>query len=101
MRSAPPSQACLLFSPLMQIWWIFVSASKTVPSLNSTFGLWFAQPFVLFCNLEHVLTANSGVFLVWLRNSAFCLPLYRIYAKVHLDGTMPGYSRRFMAAHDA
>ncbi len=138
--------ACGMFAifTLIPIWWVFVSASKTVPALNSTFGFWFAQPFVLFSNLEHVLTVNSGVFLVWLRNTAiyagvgalgatalsaaagygfarfdfrgknalfvfvmvavlipvtvFAVPLFLIYAKVHMDSTMPGIFMPFMVS---
>ncbi|HTV10476.1 MAG TPA: carbohydrate ABC transporter permease [Acidimicrobiales bacterium] len=138
--------ACGVFAvfTLLPLWWVFVSASKTVPDLNSTFGFWFARPFVLFSNLEHVLTANGGVFLVWLRNTAiyaglgalgatglsaaagygfarfdfpgksalfifvmaallipvtvFAVPLYLIYAKVHMDSTMPGIFMPFMAS---
>jgi multiple sugar transport system permease protein len=138
--------ACGVFAifTLLPIWWIFVSASKTVPALNSTFGFWFAKPFVFFPNLAHVLTANGGAFLIWLRNTAiyagvgalgatglsaaagygfarfdfrgknalfvfvmaallipvtvFAVPLYLIYAKVHLDSTMPGIFMPFMVS---
>jgi multiple sugar transport system permease protein len=138
--------ACGLFAifTLVPIWWLFVSASKTVPNLNSTFGFWFAQPFVLFSNLGHVLTANSSEFLVWLRNTSiyagvgafgatglaaaagygfarfdfrgknalfvfvmtavlipvtvFAVPLYLLYAKVHMDSTMPGIFMPFMVS---
>ncbi|MGP8207645.1 MAG: carbohydrate ABC transporter permease [Acidimicrobiales bacterium] len=138
--------ACGVFAifTLLPLWWLFVSASKTVPDLNSTFGFWFARPFVLFSNLDHVLTANGGVFLVWLRNTAiyaglgalgatglsalagygfarfdfrgknalfvlvmvallipvtvFAVPLYLVYAKVHMDSTMPGIFMPFMVS---
>jgi len=137
--------ACGVFTvfTLVPVWWIFVSATKTVPNLNSTFGFWFARPFYLFSNLKEVFSYDEGgSFLLWLRNTAiyataggtgatvlaamagygfarfnfrgrtalfvfvvaalliplaaFAVPLYLIYAKVHLDSTMPGIFIPFM-----
>ena len=116
---------------------------EAVPSFNSTFGFWFAHPFVLFSNLKDVFSnKEAGSFLQWMRNStiyagaggigatvlsamagygfarynfrgknllflfamaallipiaAFAVPLYLVYAKVHLDSTMPGIFIPFM-----
>ncbi|HYA45103.1 MAG TPA: hypothetical protein VED59_05825, partial [Acidimicrobiales bacterium] len=65
--------ACGLFAvfTLIPIWWIFVSSSKTVNNLNSTFGFWFAHPFVLWSNLKEVFSnREDGSFLQWLGNTA-------------------------------
>ncbi|HUB69146.1 MAG TPA: carbohydrate ABC transporter permease [Acidimicrobiales bacterium] len=144
--SAMATIACGVFAifTLIPIWWALVSASKTVPALNSTFGFWFARPFDLIPNLDRVLNANGGIYLVWLRNTAiyaglgamgatglsaaagygfarfefrgknvlfvfvmvaflipvtvFVVPLYLVYAKVHLDSTMPGIFIPFMVS---
>jgi len=137
--------ACGLFTlfTLIPIWWIFVSSSKTATNVNSTFGFWFAHPFVLWSNLKEVFTnREDGSFLQWLRNTAiyagiggigatvlsamagygfarfsfrgknllfisimaallipivaFAVPLYLVYAKVHMDSTMPAIFVPFM-----
>ncbi|HUB69019.1 MAG TPA: carbohydrate ABC transporter permease [Acidimicrobiales bacterium] len=137
--------ACGVFTlfTLIPIWWIFVSSTKTAPNVNSTFGFWFAHPFVLWSNLKEVFTnKEDGSFLQWLRNTAiyagiggvgatvlaamagygfarfnfrgknllfiwimiallipivaFAVPLYLVYAKVHLDSTMPAIFIPFM-----
>ena len=136
---------CCLFAvfTLIPIWWIFVSSTKTVPNLNSTFAFWFARPFVLWDNLKDVFSnKEDGSFLQWMENTAiyagigavgatvlsamagygfarfnfrgrtalflfvmsallipiaaFAVPLYLIYAKVHLDSTAPGIIIPFM-----
>jgi len=137
--------ACGVFTlfTLIPIWWIFVSSTKTATNVNSTFGFWFAHPFVLWSNLKEVFTnREDGSFLVWLRNTAiyaavggigatvlsamagygfarfnfrgknllfvaimaallipivaFAVPLYLVYAKVHMDSTMPAIFVPFM-----
>ncbi len=139
--------ACGLFAvfTLIPIWWIFVSSTKTVPNFNSTFGFWFARPFVLFSNVSNVFSnKEDGSFLQWMLNTviyagaggigatvlsamagygfarfsfrgrnalflfamaallipiaAFAVPLYLVYAKVHLDSTMPGIFIPFMVS---
>ena len=139
--------ACGVFAvfTLIPIWWIFVSSTKTVPNFNSTFGFWFAHPFVLFSNLKAVFSnKEDGSFLQWMTNTAiyagaggigatvlsamagygfarfnfrgknalflfamaallipiaaFAVPLYLVYAKVHLDSTMPGIFIPFMVS---
>jgi multiple sugar transport system permease protein len=136
---------CGLFAvfTLIPIWWIFVSSTKTVPNLNSTFAFWFARPFVLWDNLKNVFAnKEAGSFLQWMENTAiyaalgaggatllsamagygfarfnfrgrtalflfvmsallipiaaFAVPLYLVYAKVHLDSTIPGIVIPFM-----
>jgi multiple sugar transport system permease protein len=136
---------CGLFAvfTLIPIWWIFVSSTKTVPNLNSTFGFWFARPFVLWDNLKGVFSnKEDGSFLQWMENTAlyagvgaigatvlsamagygfarfnfrgrnalflfvmsallipiaaFAVPLYLVYAKVHLDSTVAGIVIPFM-----
>jgi multiple sugar transport system permease protein len=138
---------CGLFAvfSLIPIWWIFVSSTKTAPSLNSSFGFWFARPFSLFSNLRDVFSnKEDGSFLQWLANTAvyagagglgatvlsamagygfarfnfrgrsalflfvmaalliplaaFAVPLYLVYAKVHMDSTMPGIFIPFMVS---
>lgn len=137
--------ACGLFTvfTLIPLWWIFVSSTKTVNNFNSTFGFWFAHPFVLWSNLREVFSnKEDGSFLQWLLNTviyagvggigatvlsalagygfarfnfrgrnllflftmaallipivAFAVPLYLIYAKFHMDSTMPGIFIPFM-----
>ncbi len=136
---------CGLFAvfTLIPIWWIFVSSTKTVPNLNSTFAFWFARPFELWDNLKNVFSnKEDGSFLQWMENTAvyagigsigatflsamagygfarfnfrgrnalflfvmsallipiaaFAVPLYLVYAKVHLDSTVPGIVIPFM-----
>jgi multiple sugar transport system permease protein len=138
---------CALFAvfTLIPIWWIFVSATKNVPNLNSTFGFWFSGPFVLWDNLKDVFSNDeSGSFLQWMENTAiyaaagsvgatvlsamagygfarfnfrgrtalflfvmaallipiaaFAVPLYLVYAKIHLDSTAPGIFIPFMVS---
>jgi multiple sugar transport system permease protein len=56
---------------LIPIWWIFVSSTKTVPNLNSTFAFWFARPFVLWENIKNVFSnQEAGSFLTWMENTA-------------------------------
>ncbi|HTV11962.1 MAG TPA: carbohydrate ABC transporter permease [Acidimicrobiales bacterium] len=128
---------------LIPIWWIFVSATKTAPNMESTFGFWFAGPFHLFSNVKELFSYDEGgSFPLWVRNTAiyaaaggtgatvlsamagygfarfnfrgrnalflfvvaallipitaFAVPLYLVYAKVHLDSTMPGIFIPFM-----
>ncbi|MGC8627532.1 MAG: carbohydrate ABC transporter permease [Acidimicrobiales bacterium] len=137
--------ACGLFAvfTVIPIWWIFVSSTKTVNNFNSTFGFWFAHPFVLWSNLKEVFSnRESGSYLQWMGNTAiyasiggvggtalsamagygfarfnfrgknvlflfimgallipivaFAVPLYLVYAKVHMDSTMPGIFIPFM-----
>jgi multiple sugar transport system permease protein len=137
--------ACGLFAvfTLIPIWWLFVSSTKTVPNFNSTFGFWFARPFVLWDNLKEVFSnKEDGSYLQWLINTtiyasiggvgatvlsamagygfarfdfrgknalflftmaallipivAFAVPLYLIYAKVHMDSTAPAIFIPFM-----
>ena len=139
--------ACAVFAvfTLVPIWWIFVSSTKTPPNFNSTFGFWFAHPFVLFSNLREVFSnKEDGSFLQWLGNTAiyagagglgatvlsamagygfarfsfrgknllflfamaallipiaaFAVPLYLVYAKIHMDSTMPGIFIPFMVS---
>ena len=65
--------ACGAFTvfTLLPIWWIFVSSTKTAPNVDSTFGFWFARPFVLFSNLKDVFTdKEGGSFSRWVMNTA-------------------------------
>ena len=75
---------------LIPFYWLVVAATKTNGELSSTFGLWFGSGNALWENIESVFTAVDGVYLVWLRNTAF----YSITAAVGaaLIATLAGYA---------
>ncbi|MBB2942471.1 multiple sugar transport system permease protein [Actinoplanes lutulentus] len=55
---------------LLPFWWLLVAATKNNQGLFQSDSLWFSG-FHLFENLKQVFTGQDGVFLIWLRNSAF------------------------------
>lgn len=56
---------------MLPFFWLIVASTKTNGDLSSTFGLWFAKENAFWDNVKSVFAANDGVYLVWLRNTAF------------------------------
>ena len=75
---------------LLPLWWVVVASTKSNADLFSSFGLWFADDFRLVQNLQDVFTSQNGVFLKWLRNSAFYAVVSAVGAAVL--ATMAGYA---------
>lgn len=75
---------------LIPFYWLIVAATKTNAELSTTFGLWFGGGNALWDNIVSVWTTNDGVYLLWLRNTAF----YSITAAVGaaLIATLAGYA---------
>jgi multiple sugar transport system permease protein len=64
--------AAYFITPLI---WLLISSTKETTDLYTSFGLWFAEPFVFFNNLKLVFQLDDGIFLTWMRNSfiySFC-----------------------------
>jgi multiple sugar transport system permease protein len=74
---------------VLPLFWLIVSSTKSNDDLFSSFGLWFAA-FHFPQNLHDVFTYDDGVFLTWLRNTAF----YSVAAGVGtaLVSTLAGYA---------
>lgn len=75
---------------LVPFYWLIVASTKTNAELSSTFGLWFGSGNALWDNIVSVWTAVDGVYVLWLRNTAF----YSITAAVGaaLIATLAGYA---------
>lgn len=75
---------------MMPVFWLIVASTKTDQDLVSTFALWFGHTFNLGANLNRVFTFQDGVFLHWMRNTAF----YAITCAVgsSLVATLAGYA---------
>ncbi|HMS35809.1 MAG TPA: carbohydrate ABC transporter permease [Arachnia sp.] len=75
---------------LIPFYWLIVASTKTNAELSSTFGLWFGAGNALWDNIVSVWTAVDGVFVLWLRNTAF----YSVTAAVGaaLIATLAGYA---------
>lgn len=75
---------------LVPFYWLIVASTKTNAELSSTFGLWFGSGNELWDNIVSVWTAVDGVYVLWLRNTAF----YSITAAVGaaLIATLAGYA---------
>jgi multiple sugar transport system permease protein len=74
---------------ILPLFWMIVSSTKTNSELFSTFGLWFPPDFNLFDNVAGVFTYDNGIFLTWLRNSAYYAVCSAIGAS--LVATLAGY----------
>lgn len=55
---------------LLPFWWLVVAATKDNDGLFQSASLWFSD-FNLFENLKLLFSQENGIFLTWLRNSAF------------------------------
>ncbi|MEU4426544.1 carbohydrate ABC transporter permease [Actinoplanes sp. NPDC024001] len=55
---------------LLPFWWLLVASTKNNEGLFDAGSLWF-NGFHLFDNLKLLFNQENGVFLTWLRNSAF------------------------------
>ncbi len=56
---------------LLPLYWVFISITKDNSQLNTTFGLWFAQPWHLLENFKELATRDGGIFYRWMGNSFF------------------------------
>lgn len=56
---------------LLPLYWVLVSITKDNSQLNTTFGLWFAQPWHLWENIQQLGTQEGGIFYRWMLNSFF------------------------------
>ena len=54
---------------LIPFFWLIVASTKNQGDLYSTFGLWFAQNFNLFTNLQLLFTYDNSIYLQWLLNT--------------------------------
>ena len=75
---------------LLPLWWVMVASTKSNADLFSSFGLWFADDFNFFANLQDVFTSQGGVFTKWLRNSVLYAVVSAVGAAVL--ATMAGYA---------
>lgn len=55
---------------LLPFWWLLVAATKNNDGLFQSASLWFSD-FHLIENLKLLFHQDNGVYLTWLRNSAF------------------------------
>ncbi len=55
---------------LLPFWWLLVAATKDNDGLFQSASLWFSD-FNLFENLRLLFSQENGIYLTWLRNSAF------------------------------
>ena len=53
---------------LVPVYWLMVAATKSTGDLFGSFGLWFANPRLLY-NLGNVFTYDNGVYVRWALNS--------------------------------
>ena len=56
---------------LLPLYWVIVSITKDNSQLNTTFGLWFAEPWHLLENIQQLSTQEGGIFYRWMLNSFF------------------------------
>ncbi len=54
---------------LIPFFWLIVASTKNQGDLYGTFGLWFAQSFSLFSNLQLLFTYDNSIYLRWLLNT--------------------------------
>ena len=54
---------------LIPFLWLIVASTKNQGDLYGTFGLWFAQSFNLFSNLQLLFTYDNSIYLQWLLNT--------------------------------
>jgi multiple sugar transport system permease protein len=59
----------MLAYAVLPLVWLFINATKTQPSLFSTFGLWFGGDFALWDNIRETFRYEDGIFLRWLANT--------------------------------
>lgn len=65
----------VLVYAIVPLLWLFINASKTQPSLFSSFGLWFGDRFALWDNVVATLTYDDGIFVRWLGNTVLYVVL--------------------------
>ncbi|MGO1172852.1 MAG: carbohydrate ABC transporter permease [Actinomycetaceae bacterium] len=63
------SMAVILIYSLLPLVWLIVNATKSQQGLRSSFGLWFADDFVLVENVTRALTYQDGAFVRWFLNT--------------------------------
>jgi multiple sugar transport system permease protein len=74
-KSTPPLYVFIMIAALgyflLPLYWVLVSITKDNGQLNTTFGLWFAQPMHFFENVRDLFAKDNGIFLRWILNSFF------------------------------
>jgi multiple sugar transport system permease protein len=75
---------------LLPLIWVLISITKDNGQLNSSFGLWFTNPWHLVENFQQLFERQNGIFLKWAGNSF----LYSISSAVlsALGAAMAGYA---------
>lgn len=56
---------------IVPIVWVIVNSTKNNEQLFSTFSLWFPSELNFTSNIQALFTEDGGIFLTWLRNTAF------------------------------
>ena len=59
----------VLVYSLLPLVWLVINATKSQEGLFASFGLWFADDFVLWRNVVDTVTYDDGVFLRWFANT--------------------------------
>ncbi|HWU47887.1 MAG TPA: carbohydrate ABC transporter permease [Humibacter sp.] len=54
---------------LLPLAWLVINATKSQPSLLSSFGLWFGDGFDLFANIAQTFSYDGGIFWHWFGNT--------------------------------
>jgi multiple sugar transport system permease protein len=75
---------------LLPLYWVLVSITKDNSQLNTTFGLWFAQPLNFWQNVQQLATTDNGIFFRWMLNSFFYSGSSAILATI--SAAMAGYA---------
>jgi multiple sugar transport system permease protein len=74
-KSTPPLYVFIMIAALayflLPLYWVLVSITKDNSQLNTTFGLWFAQPWHFFENVRDLFAKDNGIFFRWILNSFF------------------------------
>jgi multiple sugar transport system permease protein len=74
-KRTPPLYVFLMIAALLYfllpLYWVLVSITKDNSQLNTTFGLWFAQPWHFLENIRDLFAKDNGIFLRWILNSFF------------------------------
>ena len=75
---------------LLPLYWVIVSITKDNSQLNTTFGLWFAEPWHLLENIRQLSTQEGGIFYRWMLNSFFYSVSSGVLAT--MSAAMAGYA---------
>jgi multiple sugar transport system permease protein len=75
---------------MLPIFWLLISITKDNGQLNTTFGLWFAEPSRLVENFQSIFVHQDGIFTKWFGNSF----IYAIASAIlsTMGAAMAGYA---------